>query len=154
MVYLGSLLTKHSAEGKYTMTERHSSVLCAALSISVICNMYLVCAALKLVILTFKLFTFVDDFVDSAAKVSFSYLNVYSNFLLVVKSCLHFPIVMIYNVRLRHLVVSTLVRWCPILQPQQPVDDDDVDEEEEAEEDGDDKEADQDPRGRNGDPRT
>jgi len=206
----GSLLKKQSADGKYTMSERHSSVLCAALSVSVICNMYLVCAALKLVILTFKIhsyssrfgqklytvqlsvpsrqrqveiyavpdvrvqrltepesptaklqvsktvashshlpelptrlrnclphhfrfrsiyaqltglpvyldliltfkiFTFVDDFVYGAAVVFFRYLNVYSNFLLVVKSCLHFAIVMIYNVRVRHLVVTTLVRW-------------------------------------------
>ena len=37
------------------MSERQSSVLCAALSVSVICNMYLVCAALKLVILTFEI---------------------------------------------------------------------------------------------------
>jgi len=88
--------------------------------------MYLVCAALKLVILTFKIFTFVDDFVYGAAIVFFRYLNVYSNFLLVIKSCVHLGIVLIYNVRLRHLVTETVVRCCPILQPQSP-DDDDVD---------------------------
>lgn len=45
-------------------------------SCSVISNMYLVCAALKLVILTFKIFTFIDDFVYGAAIVFFRYLNV------------------------------------------------------------------------------
>jgi len=87
--------------------------------------MYLVCAALKLVILTFKIFTFIDDFVYGTAVVFFRYLNVYSNFLLVIKSCLHFGIVMIYNIRLRHMVSATLVRWCPVLKPRQPEDDDD-----------------------------
>ena len=126
MMILGSLLKKQP-KGSYAMSERQSSVLCTALSVSVICNMYLVCAALKLVILTFKIFTFADDFVYGTAVVFFRYLNVYSNFLLVLKSCLHFGIVMIYNIRLRHLVKSTLIRWCPILQPQQPEDDDDDD---------------------------
>jgi len=37
--------------------------------------MYLVCAALKLVILTFKVFTFGDDFVYGTAVVFFRYLN-------------------------------------------------------------------------------
>jgi len=86
--------------------------------------MYLVSAALKLVILTFKIFTFIDDFVYGAAVVFFRYLNVYSNFLLVVKSCLHFGILMIYNIRLRHLVKEILVRLCPILQLRQTGDDD------------------------------
>jgi len=49
----GSLLKKHLAEETHTMSERQSSVLCSAMSVSVICNVYLVCAALKLVILTF-----------------------------------------------------------------------------------------------------
>lgn len=89
--------------------------------------MYLVCAALKLVILTFRIFTFIDDFVYGEAIVFFRYLNVYSNFLLVVKSCLHFSIIMIYNIRLRHIVVTVLVRWFPILQPRPPPDDDDLD---------------------------
>ena len=59
----------------YALSERQSSVLCTALSVSVICNMYLVCAALKLVILTFKVFTFGDDFVYGTAVVFFRYLN-------------------------------------------------------------------------------
>jgi len=111
-------------------------MLCTALSVSVICNMYLVCAALKLVILTFKIFTFCDDFVYGTAVVFFRYLNVYSNFLLVVKSCLHFGIIMIYNVRVRHLVKSTVLRWCPILQSQpEDYDDNDDDEDGDADED-------------------
>jgi len=99
--------------------------------------MYLVCAALKLVILTFKIFTYLDDFVYGTAVVFFRYLNVYSNFLLVVKSCLHFAIVMIYNIRLRHLVKTTLIRWCPILQPRQHDEDEDEDEIDDEDEDED-----------------
>jgi len=34
---------------------------------------------------------------------------------------------MIYNVRVRRLVVGALVRWCPVLQRQRPLDDDDED---------------------------
>jgi len=134
------------------LSERQSSVLCAALSVSVICNLYLVCAALKLVILTFKIFTFCDDFVYGAAVVFFRYLNVYSNFLLVVKSSLHFGIAMKYNIRLRHLVSTTLVRWFPVLQPQQPEDDDDMDDDDE--EDDDDGEVKQGVRERQDDQKT
>ena len=93
--------------------------------------MYLVCAALKLVILTFKIFTFIDEFVYGTAVVFFSYLNVYSNFLLVIKSSVHFGVIMIYNSRLRVVVIATLVRWCPILQPHEP-EDDEFDEDDDA----------------------
>jgi len=33
---------------------------------------------------------------------------------------------MIYNIRLRHIVWTVLIRWFPVLQPRQPTDDDDI----------------------------
>lgn len=99
----------HDAQEHKALLPSRAYVLCPALGVSVACNVYLVCVALKMVILTFKIFEFVDDYVKGAF-VFFRYLNVYSNFLQVLKSSLHFFILMIYNKRLRNIVLRAILK--------------------------------------------
>lgn len=99
----------HDAQEQKALLPSRAYVLCPALGVSVACNVYLVCVALKMVILTFKIFEYVNDYVKGAF-VFFRYLNVYSNFLQVLKSSLHFFILMIYNKRLRKIVLDTIRR--------------------------------------------
>lgn len=98
----------HSAQEQKALLPTRSYVLCPAVAISVACNVYLVCVALKMVILTFKIFEYADDYVTTTAFIFFRYLNVYSNFLQVLKSSLHFFIMLIYNKRLRKIVVMRI----------------------------------------------
>lgn len=103
-----------AAEGKQIpIADDVAAVLCPALAMSVTCNVYLVCAALKLVILTFKLFQFVDVLIPKGAVEGFKYLNVYSNFLLILKSSLHAGVLLIYNTRLRHIIITLVKAWIP-----------------------------------------
>jgi len=103
-----------AAEGKKTpIADDVAAVLCPALAMSVTCNVYLVCAALKLVILTFKLFQFADVLIPNGAVEGFKYLNVYSNFLLILKSSLHAGVILMYNKRLRHIIITQVKSWIP-----------------------------------------
>jgi hypothetical protein len=103
-----------AADGKrHTLPDDIAAVLCPAVAVSVTCNVYLVCAALKLVILTFKLLQFADVIIPKGATVGFNYLNVYSNFLLILKSSLHAAILLLYNRRLSHIVITTVKSWIP-----------------------------------------
>jgi uncharacterized membrane protein len=112
----GSWSKKAIKGEKIFLPEVASRVMCPAVATSVICNIYLVCAALKLVILTFKIFQFSIDFVYGTAAVFFRYLNVYSNFLLILKSSLHFGIMMLYNRRLRQIMSEIVQRLFPCFQ--------------------------------------
>lgn len=100
----------HDAQDQKALLPSRAYVLCPALGVSVACNVYLVCVALKMVILTFKIFEFVVDDYVKGAFVFFRYLNVYSNFLQVLKSSLHFFILMIYNKRLRSIVLRAILK--------------------------------------------
>ena len=97
---------------KPNISDDVAAVVCSALSVSVTCNVYLVCAALKMVILTFKLFQF-GDIIPPGAIEGFKYLNVYSNFLLIVKSSLHAAVILLYNYRVRHIVITIVRQWIP-----------------------------------------
>lgn len=79
------------------------------LVISVTCNVFLVCVALKMIILTFKLFEFAHSFV-TGAHVFFKYLNTYSNFVQFLKAAVHLPAIVLYDYSTKRKVVKSLKR--------------------------------------------
>lgn len=103
-----------AARSKRTpLPDEIAAVLCPAVAMSATCNVYLVCAALKLVILTFKLLQFTDVIIPKQARVGFQYLNVYSNGLIILKSSLHAGVLLIYNKRLRQIILDIVIKWVP-----------------------------------------
>lgn len=97
------------AEQKAVLSSKFH-VLYPAVVTSVTCNVYLVCVALKMVILTFRVFEYALHYLTESALVFFQYLNVYSNFLQVLKSSLHLFILLIYDRRLKHSVMMKISR--------------------------------------------
>ena len=79
------------------------------LVISVTCNVFLVCVALKMIILTFKLFEFAHSYV-TGAHVFFKYLNTYSNFIQFLKAAVHLPAIILYDYSTKRTVVKSLKR--------------------------------------------
>ncbi|ESO01648.1 hypothetical protein HELRODRAFT_174607 [Helobdella robusta] len=100
------------------------SVLYPSLVISITCTVYLICVALKMIILMFKSFEFVMRYLANA-QIFFGYLNVYANFIQILKATVHLPVVVLFNKKYQVRVMRELEPFKRLIRCNNDDDDDD-----------------------------